>query len=300
VYDGLGRRQRKTIDGSITDFLYDGLNPVREAMAGSSVDMLSGLEIDEYFMRVDSSTSLEMLSDVLGSTLALVDSSGDVQTEYIYEPFGSVTASGAGNANELRYTGREDDTTGLYHYRARYYHPKLQRFISEDPVGFADSTDLYLYVRNNPMELVDPTGEFSLRRPIGWGRGRYAARFKAYSADFEGGLRDLANGRSSMIDAGTTGADLYFHCRANCEAAKRGIGGYDAAVVGSRLREILQFRQDAKGRAEDEAANAQGQCAGRTNPTADCYRACSNLIPAWGIPSRHLPPNADSAHVFRK
>jgi RHS repeat-associated protein len=159
VYDGLGRRQRKTVNGAITDFTYDGLNPVREAAGATTVDLLTGLGIDEYFMRVDSTSSRNFLSDALGSTVGLTDSGGTVQTEYTYEPFGAVTASGTSSGNELRYTGREDDATAISYYRARYYHPGLQRFISEDPIGFLGGDwNLFSYVRNRPTEFVDPRG----------------------------------------------------------------------------------------------------------------------------------------------
>ena len=100
------------------------------------------------------------MTDALGSTVALTDPSGAVKTSYTYEPFGKTTATGETNANPLRYTSREDDGTGLYYYRARYYHPGLQRFISEDPAGFAaGDTNLYTYVGNNPTNLTDPSGE---------------------------------------------------------------------------------------------------------------------------------------------
>ena len=52
--------------------------------------------------------------------------------------------------------------TGLYYYRFRYYSPNLQRFISEDPFGLVKGTDnLYVYVRNNPVNFVDPFGLYS-------------------------------------------------------------------------------------------------------------------------------------------
>jgi RHS repeat-associated protein len=59
-----------------------------------------------------------------------------VQTSFTYDPFGNPTAAGASDANTQQYTGRETDGAGLQYNRARYYSPTLQRFISEDPLGF--------------------------------------------------------------------------------------------------------------------------------------------------------------------
>jgi len=62
-------------------------------------------------------------------------------------------------------TGRENDGTGLsgvegglYYYRARYYSPTLQRFISEDPIRFLGGINYYRYVDNNPVNFNDPYG----------------------------------------------------------------------------------------------------------------------------------------------
>ena len=61
--------------------------------------------------------------------------------------------------NPYLYTGREyDDETGLYYYRARYYHPQLGRFLQADPIGYNDEMNLYLYVSNNPIGSIDPFG----------------------------------------------------------------------------------------------------------------------------------------------
>jgi RHS repeat-associated protein len=57
------------------------------------------------------------------------------------------------------FTGREwDPEIGLYYYRARYYDPRLGRFISEDPIGFAGGVDQYAYVGNQPVNGWDPLG----------------------------------------------------------------------------------------------------------------------------------------------
>src|SRR5206468_4067813 len=84
--------------------------------------------------------------------------SGVIQSQYNYDPFGSTTQTGASTNNSFAYTGRELDTAGLYYYRARYYSPRLQRFISQDPIGFAGGPNLYAYVDNNPVGFVDPLG----------------------------------------------------------------------------------------------------------------------------------------------
>jgi RHS repeat-associated protein len=65
------------------------------------------------------------------------------------------------STNAAQYTGRENDTGGLYYYRARFYHPGLQRFISEDPSGFAaGDPNLYAYTFNAPTRYRDPSGRF--------------------------------------------------------------------------------------------------------------------------------------------
>jgi len=162
VYDGLGRREAKTINGSLTEFLYDGLNPVQET-AGTTVlaNVLPGLGIDEFLTRTDVSAGVtsNFLVDALGSPVAVTDGSGVVQTEYNYEAFGRTTSTGSSNTGSYQYTGRENDATGLYYYRARYYHPALQRFISEDPIEFeGGDVNLFAYVGNTPVNIVDQSG----------------------------------------------------------------------------------------------------------------------------------------------
>jgi RHS repeat-associated protein len=68
-------------------------------------------------------------------------------------------ANGLTNVVQGKFTAREDDGTGLYYYRARYYHPALGRFASEDPIGYSiGDYDLFTYVANNPLGFIDPLG----------------------------------------------------------------------------------------------------------------------------------------------
>jgi RHS repeat-associated protein len=94
---------------------------------------------------------------------------GALQNQYTFELFGATSTSGASSTNALEFTGRENDATGLYFYRARYYSPGTARFLSEDPLQFprvaANGDNLYAYVRNSPTGYIDPTGESTIPIP---------------------------------------------------------------------------------------------------------------------------------------
>jgi RHS repeat-associated protein len=61
--------------------------------------------------------------------------------------------------NTTLFQGREyDPETGLYYFRARYYHPELGRFLQTDPKGYVDSLNLYQAFGNNPVNFKDPYG----------------------------------------------------------------------------------------------------------------------------------------------
>jgi RHS repeat-associated protein len=160
-YDGFGRRRAKSVSGVSTGFLYDGLNTVQELTLGSpSANILPGFAVDEWLLRSDAAGTRHFLYGSLGSTVALADDLGTVQTEYTFEPFGKTTESGSSSSNVFAFTGREDDGTGLLFYRARYYDPSRQRFLSEDPIGFGGGdVNLYSYTFNSPTNFTDPTGE---------------------------------------------------------------------------------------------------------------------------------------------
>jgi RHS repeat-associated protein len=161
-YDPFGRRRQKTVAGTTTGYLYDGQNIIQELDAGApTATLLTGLAIDEIFARTDSSGTSSFLTGTLNSRLALADATGAITANYTYSPFG-VTTSTTSSSNVFQFTGRENDGTGLYYYRARYYNPQIGRFISEDPVPFSTNGNLYRYVSNNPISNYDPTGQVAV------------------------------------------------------------------------------------------------------------------------------------------
>jgi RHS repeat-associated protein len=109
--------------------------------------------------------------DRQGSVVAIANAAGTKITHYAYLPFGDSHPSGTPISNcqgttcgdasgtGFGYVGyRYDQETGLYHTGARYYDPRLGRFLQMDPIGQAGGLNLYAYVLNDPLNLVDPSG----------------------------------------------------------------------------------------------------------------------------------------------
>jgi len=97
-------------------------------------------------------------SDRIQSNRLVTDFSGSVEKEFKSLPFGQEISN-----SEVRYafaTGKELDESDLYYFGARYYDSNLGRFTSVDPVP---SEPAYQYVRNNPLNMVDPDGNVPLK-----------------------------------------------------------------------------------------------------------------------------------------
>jgi RHS repeat-associated protein len=189
-YDALNRRTKKIIGAASTEYLHDGLTPVQEKRVGDITQLITGPGIDDYLSRITTTvgatpttTTRNYLTDFLGSTTALADDAGAIKTTYGYEPYGEATVAGEATVNSFQYTGRENDGTGLMYYRARYYHPKAKRFISEDPIGQGGGINKFSYVAGNPMSFNDPPGTvFFVPGVIGGTLGAIAGGVQAYNS----------------------------------------------------------------------------------------------------------------------
>ena len=171
LYDGLGRRNVRTLNGMVTRYVYDQEDILFEFDENDQIKAryTHGPGIDEP-ISVDRDTDADGTLDTtyyyhydgLGSVVAMTDSAGNVVQTYVYDTFGNIVQQSGNVENVYTYTGREWDTeAGLYYYRARYYDPTLGRFINGDPIGFAGGdVNFYVYVQNNPVNFIDPEGLF--------------------------------------------------------------------------------------------------------------------------------------------
>jgi RHS repeat-associated protein len=166
VYDGRGRRVQKVVGGVTHIYVYDRQNIIEERLSsGQTYDFVHGPETDRVLAQRDQAGVVTYyLADHLGSIAQTTSSAGAVTLTREYDPWGNLLQGSGGGG--YAYTGREwDSETGLYYYRARYYDPKIGRFLREDPIGHASGPNLYQYVSNDPVLLVDPSGRQSLVPP---------------------------------------------------------------------------------------------------------------------------------------
>ena len=100
--------------------------------------------------------------DVLGSVVALTDSTGAVVGRYSYEPYGKPTFTGSVTSSFQYASGYYDAATKLVKFGARYYDPALGRWTQQDPVAgnLANPKTLnrYAYVGCDPINGTDPSG----------------------------------------------------------------------------------------------------------------------------------------------
>ncbi|EHQ91153.1 SpvB/TcaC N-terminal domain-containing protein [Desulfosporosinus youngiae] len=180
LYDAGGQRVKKIVqkqggDYEVTVYI-DGLFEYRRLVKGNELKENNTLHVMDNLNRIamvrigpafpdDGAPEIVVkyqLGDHLGSSSVVVggkDSSvnGFINREEYY-PYGE-TSFGSFARKRYRFTGKErDEESGLYYHGARYYAPWLGRWVSCDPLGMSDGLNLYSYVRNNPLRLIDPTG----------------------------------------------------------------------------------------------------------------------------------------------
>jgi RHS repeat-associated protein len=101
--------------------------------------------------------------DGRGDTVALTDDSGDVTDTKEYDAWGNVIASTGSTVTRYTFGGRNgyQTNTNTIYVRARSYFPRVARWLSIDPMLFADGENYFLYVKNGPLTASDPTGTCS-------------------------------------------------------------------------------------------------------------------------------------------
>jgi RHS repeat-associated protein len=171
-YDADGNLVARRRGGQVARFLVDEQNPTGFAQVLEERDGLDVVRRHYTYgaaplSQTADGTTAFYLADGLGSVRLLTGNGGVVTDRYGYDAYGALATSSGATSNPYRYRGeRLDETTGLYHLRARWMDPALGRFISRDPFpGFANdpsSLHKYLYASDDPVNRLDPSGLYTL------------------------------------------------------------------------------------------------------------------------------------------
>jgi RHS repeat-associated protein len=165
-YDGLFNRVSKTVSGTTTKFLVDPNGFLPQVIA----EMDNGGNIISYYVYDGTGLVAKITSggsvyyyhyDGIGTTIAMTDSNANMVNKYAYDEFGNLLNFVEAVSNPFLYVGQYgvmDEDNGLLYMRARYYDPQVGRFISKDPIKYGGGINLYAYVENDPIDLIDPLG----------------------------------------------------------------------------------------------------------------------------------------------
>jgi RHS repeat-associated protein len=156
AYRGDGLRNSRTVGGNTTTFTWDiasGLPVVLDD--GNQYVYGAGLTSMKQ-----SGSWYYYLADGLGSTMAIVDASGNSQKSYQYDVYGEVTGGSGSLTNEFDFAGQQTDGTGLQYLRARYYDPETGVFLSRDPMAAGNGWlgHGHSYANGAPTLRSDPAG----------------------------------------------------------------------------------------------------------------------------------------------
>ena len=169
VYDGDGNRVKKTVGATQTHYLVDDRNPTGYAQVLEEQPTAGATPTVKYAYGLDlinqdrGGTVSYYGYDGQGTVRYLTSTAPAVTDSYTYDAYGILLAKNGTTLNNYLYAGEQwDPELGMYYLRARYYHPDIGRFWSMDTFEGTQSDPLslhkYIYVANNPVNIVDPSG----------------------------------------------------------------------------------------------------------------------------------------------
>ncbi|MEM7350207.1 MAG: RHS repeat-associated core domain-containing protein [Acidobacteriota bacterium] len=179
AHDALGRRVSAGGSGPQRRFLMapaagDGLDAPHLITDGAG-NLVAGYVFagEQALMRFGPDGPVYYLTDGQGSVIGLADGAGSQVANFDYDSFGRLLsstgnpASPMGAGGDFRFHGEWlEETTGLYHLRAREYDPHTGLFLSRDSAlpakHLPESTNPYLFALANPHVYRDPSGQFSI------------------------------------------------------------------------------------------------------------------------------------------
>jgi RHS repeat-associated protein len=162
TYDAFGRRLSRSTDEQTILYHYHGDHEVGSSQ-GDFRFLGNGLgaEIGATVVMTHQGQSSIPIHDQTGNVRALLSTDGTLCATYNYSAYGETDPSTHSN-QWLFASKRYDPETNLYSFGLRYYAPDLGRWITTDPKSYQEGPNLYAYVANRPLTLIDEFGAFAV------------------------------------------------------------------------------------------------------------------------------------------
>jgi RHS repeat-associated protein len=164
TYNGAGQRIKKVTQSGTKIFHYD-LKGHLIAETDEDGEMIAEYIYlgEKLLAMITKPSETEIVSyfhnDHLGTPLILTNDNETIVWKAAYTPFGGADISVQTVGNPFRLPGQYyDPETGLHYNYFRYYNPATGRYITPDPIGLEGEINLWPYVRNNPINWIDPLG----------------------------------------------------------------------------------------------------------------------------------------------
>jgi RHS repeat-associated protein len=166
-YDAMGNRTSRTDSSGERRYLVDGARELAMVLLETD-DLGSPVATYTYgddLVAQDRGGERWYYKDGLGSVRGLADELGNWTDTYVYDAWGRGLLQTGATPNDYMFAGEQvDPLTGHYYLRARYMDPESGRFLSHDPASGSArdpiSLHRYLYTPDDPVNFVDPSGEF--------------------------------------------------------------------------------------------------------------------------------------------
>ena len=174
TYNGDGLRVGKSVNGTLTRYLYEYDKVVLEVNSLGDQTGRNVYGINLLTRQVGVVDTFLYMYNGHADVTALLNTAGNVVATYYYDAFGNILDQTGVLSNNILYAGYQYDTeTGLYYLNARMYDPVTARFMQEDTfTGDRNdplSLNLYTYCHNEPLMYSDPTGHTEYNDPGGYG-----------------------------------------------------------------------------------------------------------------------------------
>ncbi|MCH9619009.1 MAG: hypothetical protein SP4CHLAM5_11530 [Chlamydiia bacterium] len=165
-YDPLSRLVSKKEEELTSQFLYDGNFEIGTIDEQGSITELKVIGLGTLG-DIGAAIAIELqgeiyipLHDLGGNIIGIGNSVGYVVEKYPCNAFGEEEKTETDFINPWRFSSKRADF-GLIFFGKRFYDPGLKRWLTPDPLGFADSRNPYLYVLNTPVNRLDVFGLIS-------------------------------------------------------------------------------------------------------------------------------------------